>query len=210
MDFPCAASSCMLFTVPLPIMAAISCVDENNISHKSTALLGVGQIFYYCSPVNYNLLLTLAKYTKELDFESLQKTGAFLDDMQLETPDRKAPGKFPEGGQKSRLSVVRDQPEISEDHFSGDDLGEPVVRSESFSENLSEAFQPGKDDLLLSELQTEMFILFYSNAQSSSCGNVAESLKQVKNDKGQGLSGRYYKHANWILEQRGLKKVKRA
>lgn len=152
----------------------------------------------------------LAKYTKELDFESLQKTGAFLDDMQLETPDRKAPGKFPEGGQKSRLSVVRDQPEISEDHFSGDDLGEPVVRSESFSENLSEAFQPGKDDLLLSELQTEMFILFYSNAQSSSCGNVAESLKQVKNDKGQGLSGRYYKHANWILEQRGLKKVKRA
>src|SRR5450759_3374893 len=58
MDFPCAASSCMLFTVPLLIMAAISCVDENNISHKSTALLGVGQIFYYCSPVNYNLLLT--------------------------------------------------------------------------------------------------------------------------------------------------------
>jgi hypothetical protein len=47
-------------------MVATSCVDENNISHKSTALLGVGQIFYYCSPVNYNLLLTDAEETAEL------------------------------------------------------------------------------------------------------------------------------------------------
>src|SRR5450759_5482209 len=69
MDFPCAASSCMLFTVPLLIMAAISCVDENNISHKSTALLGVGQIFYYCSPVNYNLLLT--RWTTHKDAKSV-------------------------------------------------------------------------------------------------------------------------------------------
>ncbi len=56
MDFPCAAHSCIVFTVPFLSMAT-SCVGENNISHKSTAFLGVDQFFSCCSPSNYNLLL---------------------------------------------------------------------------------------------------------------------------------------------------------
>src|SRR5450755_1539720 len=91
MDFPCAASSCMLFTVPLLIMAAISCVDENNISHKSTALLGVGQIFYYCSPVNYNLLLTMEPVQTLLarTLDHLHRTQCGGRPVSLSTSDRR-------------------------------------------------------------------------------------------------------------------------
>src|SRR5260370_12560050 len=52
----------MVFTVPLLSMAT-SCVDENNISHKSTAFLGVGQFFSCCSPFNCNLLLIVVQTT---------------------------------------------------------------------------------------------------------------------------------------------------
>src|SRR6266702_1436778 len=65
MDFPCAANSCMVFTVPLLSMAT-SCMDENNISHKSTAFLGVGQFFSCCSPFNYNLLFNIWSRTYQI------------------------------------------------------------------------------------------------------------------------------------------------
>jgi hypothetical protein len=159
----------------------------------------------------------LIKYTKELDFESLQKTGAFIDDMQLEPANRNATRnvspELPDQGQKSRLSLVRNAPGTPKDvpnRLPEDDLDAPGGEPECTSETNSDDFQPVNDDLLLSELQAELLILFYGNPKSSSYGNVAESLKQIKNEKGQGLGGRYNRHASYILEQRGLKKGKKA
>ncbi len=158
----------------------------------------------------------LAKYTKELDFESLQKSGAFIDDMPLERPAREQIGNsqtFPTAGKKSNLSLVqpsRENAGIPDEDIPDDDSAEPAERFPNVPEDGSRAFQPGENDSVLSGMQGEMFLVFYNSQESSSYGNVEESLKQVKNDKGQGLGKHYYKHANWILEQRGLKKVKRA
>lgn len=64
-----------------------------------------------------------------------------------------------------------------------------------------ETFQPRGDDLQLSEHQTELLLVHYRH-----CGNINKSLEQIRNDRGQGLGGRYYRHAAYLLEQHGLKK----
>jgi hypothetical protein len=154
----------------------------------------------------------LAKYTKELDFESLQKTGAFLDDMQLGTPARSANrgvvSGVPEGGQKTRLSVVRDDvgtPDKSPNDIPDDDLDEPVDGPGRDPETTPVAFQPKDDDLLLSGVQSGVLQIYYQEGH-----NVNEALAQIRNEKGQGLGKRYARHASYILEQSGLKKVKRS
>jgi len=81
------------------------------------------------------------------------------------------------------------------------DTDEPVESAEFASEE----FQPGSNDLLLSEVQAEVLVAYYRK-----CNNVEKSLAQIRNEKGQGLGGRYTRHASYILEQRGLKKIKRA
>jgi hypothetical protein len=159
----------------------------------------------------------LAKYTRELNFSTLQKTGAFLDDMDLEqsgrTANRTVSPDRPDQGKNRGLSVVRTVPKTSEERPNDGpeyDLDEPGDGAGVESEATSEAFQPRDDDLLLSDLQSDLLVLFYSNPKSSSYGNVERSLAQIKNEKGQGLGGRYKRHASSILEQRGLKKVKKA
>jgi hypothetical protein len=155
----------------------------------------------------------LAKYTKELDFESLQKTGAFLDDMpELDTSrrgvNRGVVSGVPEGGQKTRLSVVRDDvgtPDKSPNDIPDDDLDEPVDGPGRDPETTPVAFQSKDDDLLLSGVQSGVLQLYYQE-----CHNVNEALAQIRNEKGQGLGKRYARHASYILEQSGLKKVKRA
>ncbi len=150
----------------------------------------------------------LAKYTRDLTFASMQKAGAFLDDMQIELPNRSANRslpELPEQGQKSRLSLVRELPGAPGERTPDTELDEPVEMPEFDAETNSGDFQPGKDDLLLSELQAELLMVYYRN-----CGSINKSLEQIKNDKGQGLGGRYTRHASYLLEQRGLKKVKKA
>ena len=59
----------------------------------------------------------------------------------------------------------------------------------------------GPEDYVLDELQIKLFCTYYQD-----CGNIAESLSRIKNDKGQGLGRRYFKHASWIVKSRGLKR----
>lgn len=61
--------------------------------------------------------------------------------------------------------------------------------------------QLGTDDYVLSDLQIDLFTAYYRD-----CGNIAESLSRIKNEKGQGLGRRYFKHASWIVKSKGLKK----
>jgi hypothetical protein len=68
-------------------------------------------------------------------------------------------------------------------------------------EDTSNTFTPGEKDLLLSEVQQEVLKVWYRENH-----NVDESLAQIRNEKGQGLGGRYFKHASFVLEQAGLKK----
>jgi hypothetical protein len=58
----------------------------------------------------------------------------------------------------------------------------------------------GTDDYALSDLQAQLFTAYYRD-----CGNISESLARIKNDKGQGLGRRYFKHASWIVRSKGLK-----
>lgn len=154
----------------------------------------------------------LSKYTKELDFESLQKTGAFLDDMQLVSSHRGANrgtlSGVPVEAQKTRLSLVRDDvgtPDAPPNDPPKDELDEPVDRSGDAPDSSPKAFQPKDDDLLLSGVQSGVLQLYYQE-----CRNVEEALAQIRNEKGQGLGKRYARHASYILEQSGLKKVKKA
>ena len=62
-------------------------------------------------------------------------------------------------------------------------------------------FRPRGDDLLLSEVQEQVFLTYYRN-----CGNIGESLAQIKNERGQGLGSRYHRHASHLLDVHGLKK----
>lgn len=66
-------------------------------------------------------------------------------------------------------------------------------------------FLSRKDDYLLTKSQAELLITFYRN-----CGNINKSLEQIKNERGQGLGGRYTRHASYLLEQAGLKKKRGA
>lgn len=61
--------------------------------------------------------------------------------------------------------------------------------------------QLGTDDYVLSDLQIELFTAYYRD-----CSNIAESLSRIKNEKGQGLGRRYFKHASWIVKSKGLRK----
>jgi hypothetical protein len=154
----------------------------------------------------------LIKYTKELDFESLQKTGVFLDDMQLERSDRGVNREVDRGnptrGQKNHLSVVREPrrvPEEAPDGIPEDDLDAPVDGPGRDPETVPNDFQPKDDDIMLTGVQIGVFVAYYQE-----CHNVVEALAQIRNEKGQGLGKRYARHASYILEQRGLKKGKKA
>jgi hypothetical protein len=65
----------------------------------------------------------------------------------------------------------------------------------------SDRFVPREDDLLLSEVQGRLLEVWYQVNH-----NVEESLKQIRNERGQGLGSRYNRHASYLLEQAGLKK----
>src|SRR6266699_5409191 len=56
MDFPCAANSCIVFTVLLLIMAA-SCAHDEPHAPQLTAISGVGQFYLGVSLVNYTSAL---------------------------------------------------------------------------------------------------------------------------------------------------------
>jgi hypothetical protein len=60
----------------------------------------------------------------------------------------------------------------------------------------------GSEDYLLNNLQMELFSTHYQD-----CGNITESLSRIKNDKGQGLGRRYFKHASWIVKSKGLRRA---
>jgi hypothetical protein len=59
----------------------------------------------------------------------------------------------------------------------------------------------GPDDYILSDLQIKLFCTYYED-----CGNISESLARIKNDKGQGLGRRYFKHASLIVKQKNLRR----
>jgi hypothetical protein len=61
----------------------------------------------------------------------------------------------------------------------------------------------GTDDYMLSSLQMRLFTAYYQD-----CGNIAESLSRIKNEKGQGLGRRYFRHASWIVKQKNLRRFK--
>jgi len=66
-------------------------------------------------------------------------------------------------------------------------------------------FLPRGDDLMLSEVQGRLLEVWYQANH-----NVEESLKQIRNERGQGLGSRYNRHASYLLEQCGLKKKRGA
>ena len=80
-------------------------------------------------------------------------------------------------------------------------LGVPDETSESPVEPSGDTPKLGSDDLTLSDLQIKLFTSFYED-----CGNIEISLSRIKNDKGQGLGKRYYKHASWVVKRNGLRK----
>lgn len=101
---------------------------------------------------------------------------------------------------RANLSVVH--PELREAPGSSATLPDYSENAPTeHSESNSGMFLARGDDLLLSELQAELLKVFYRD-----CNNVNKSLEQIKNDRGQGLGGRYTRHASFILEQAGLKK----
>jgi len=59
----------------------------------------------------------------------------------------------------------------------------------------------GPDDYILDDLQIKLFCTYYLD-----CGNIADSLAKIKNDKGQGLGRRYFKHASLIVKSKGLRR----
>jgi hypothetical protein len=61
-------------------------------------------------------------------------------------------------------------------------------------------FVPAGEDKLLDELQTKLFAAHYQH-----CNNIADALGQIKNEKGQGLGKRYYRHASWLVRTEGLR-----
>lgn len=95
-----------------------------------------------------------------------------------------------------RLSVVRGLPGTSGEvpQRDTDALGEQA-------EDVPGDFRPREDDLTLSEVQEQVFLAYYR-----ACGNIGESLAQIKNERGQGLGARYHRHASYLLEIHGLKK----
>ena len=58
-----------------------------------------------------------------------------------------------------------------------------------------------EEDYILDDLQIKLFSTYYQD-----CGNIAESLARIKNDKGQGLGRRYFKHASVIVKQKNLRR----
>ena len=79
-----------------------------------------------------------------------------------------------------------------------EDINEPV---EPVDEGPDTMPQLGTDDYVLSDLQIDLFTAYYRD-----CGNIAESLSRIKNEKGQGLGRRYFRHASWIVKSKGIKK----
>jgi hypothetical protein len=79
-----------------------------------------------------------------------------------------------------------------------DDVNEPVEPVEEAPDTMP---QLGTEDYVLSDLQIDLFTAYYRD-----CGNIAESLSRIKNEKGQGLGRRYFKHASWIVKSKGLRK----
>jgi hypothetical protein len=73
-----------------------------------------------------------------------------------------------------------------------------VVQSEVTSEEVPDF---GPDNYYLTDLQVKLFITYYED-----CGNISDSLARIKNEKGQGLGGRYFKHASWLVKKYNLKK----
>jgi hypothetical protein len=134
----------------------------------------------------------LARYTRQLTFDHLQKAGAFLDDMRLEVGDAQGRPGLPErwkhgqmSGQSGTPGAARERPQDEED--------EPVDGAGIDPD----AFQAQKDDLLLSDLQANLVEVYYRD-----CGNVRKSLEQL------GLGSRYQRHARFILAGRGALKKK--
>src|SRR6266699_5201874 len=64
MDFPCAANSCIVFTVLLLIMAA-SCAHDEPHAPQLTAISGVGQFYLGVSLVNYTSALIPVETSEE-------------------------------------------------------------------------------------------------------------------------------------------------
>jgi Helicase HerA, central domain len=95
----------------------------------------------------------LAKYTRDLEVDDIAN-GRGLPDL-----PRKASGKFSEGVKTPHFDL-RKPAEISDVDFSGDDLGEPLDTSESFSDEHSEAFRPGKEDSTLTNCKRKCLSCF--------------------------------------------------
>lgn len=72
---------------------------------------------------------------------------------------------------------------------------------EKLQEDADEMPELGTDDYILSDLQIELFSAYYRD-----CGNISESLARIKNERGQGLGRRYFKHASWIVKQKNLRR----
>lgn len=77
---------------------------------------------------------------------------------------------------------------------------EPVETTGDTPEELP-ALSLKDDDLQLDDLQIRLFVTYYED-----CRNIETSLARIKNDKGKGLGKHYYRHASWIVKQRGLSK----
>lgn len=63
------------------------------------------------------------------------------------------------------------------------------------------ALELGPEDRMLNDLQIKLFIAYYYD-----CGNIGESLRRIRNERGQGLGNRYARHASWIVRTHNLKK----
>lgn len=73
--------------------------------------------------------------------------------------------------------------------------------AEAAETSANEVPEFGADDYILDDLQIKLFSTYYQD-----CGNIADSLTRIKNDKGQGLGRRYFKHASWIVKQKNLRR----
>jgi hypothetical protein len=99
----------------------------------------------------------------------------------------------PQSHQDAKIRLLR-QPEENEAGVPDNDVEEPA-------DTLGDTPKLDPDDLTLSDLQIKLFTSFYED-----CGNIEVSLRRIKNDKGQGLGKRYYRHASWIVKRYGLRK----
>jgi hypothetical protein len=129
----------------------------------------------------------LAKYTQELS------KGPAQTDME-DLPVRGQNRGLEDGAKISHLSVIRASAQAPKTGPENDI--NPLAEQ---AQTGPDEFQAGPDDALLSGLQTGLLKVYYED-----CRNVKKSLEQM------GLSKRYQRHASYILEQCGLKKVKEA